>query len=144
MKNIKLILSIIVALSLASCGDFLEKGPTTSQSTEVTLSNYAGLNKAAYAAIMPMYSWYSSSYVQHVEMRSGNGRREASGTFQSGRFYSEYIMRPSILKDATPHSISSGMCSIMHISLDDIINVPTFSCCSIGKRSSGRFSSTSA
>lgn len=99
MKNIKILLSIIVALSFTSCGDFLEKGPTTSQSTEVTLSNYAGLNKAAYAAIMPMYSWYSSSYVQMVEMRSGNGRREASGTFQSGRFYSEYIWNYSA--DAT-------------------------------------------
>ena len=99
MKNIKIFLTLVAALSLASCSDFLDKAPTTSQSTEVTLSNFAGLNKAAYAAIMPMYGWYSSSYVQAVEMRSGNGRREADGTFQSGRFYSEYIWNYSA--DAT-------------------------------------------
>ncbi len=99
MKSIKIFLTLVVALSLASCSDFLDKAPTTSQSTEVTLSNFAGLNKAAYAAIMPMYSWYSSSYVQAVEMRSGNGRREADGTFQSGRFYSEYVWNYSA--DAT-------------------------------------------
>lgn len=91
MKNIKIFLTLVAALSLASCSDFLDKAPTTSQSTEVTLSNYAGLNKAAYAAIMPMYRLYSGSYVLDVEMRSGNGRRELDGTFQSGRFHGQYI-----------------------------------------------------
>ena len=99
MRNIKIFLSLIVALSLVSCSDFLEKAPTTSQSTEVTLSNFAGLNSATAGAYSPMYSWYSSSYVLSAEMRSGNGRREAAGSFQSGRYYSEYIWNYSA--DAT-------------------------------------------
>jgi len=99
MKNIKILFLFVAALSMASCSDFLEKAPKTSQSTEVTLSNFDGLNKAAYGALMPMYDWYGTSYVLANEMRSGNGRREASGTFQSGRFYSEYVWNYSA--DAT-------------------------------------------
>lgn len=91
MKNIKIFLTLVVALSIVSCSDFLDKAPTTQQSTEVTLSNYAGLSKAAYGAIMPMYSWYSTSYILTNEMRSGNGRRENEGQFQSGRYATEYI-----------------------------------------------------
>mgnify|MGYP003311116002 CR=1 FL=1 len=91
MKNIKIFLTLVVALSIVSCSDFLDKAPTTSQSTEVTLSNYAGLDKAAYGAMMPMYSWYSTSYILTNEMRSGNGRREKDGQFQSGRYATEYI-----------------------------------------------------
>lgn len=91
MKRVKILLSIIVALSVVSCSDFLEKGPTTSQSTEVTLSNFAGLDKASYGALMPISGWYTGSYVLMNEMRSGNGRRENDGKFQSGRYSQEYI-----------------------------------------------------
>lgn len=91
MKNFKILLSIVVLLSAASCSDFLEKGPTTSQSTEVTLSNFAGLDKATYGALMPISGWYTGSYVLMNEMRSGNGRRENDGDFQSGRYFAEYI-----------------------------------------------------
>lgn len=90
MKNIKILLSLIVVVALASCSDFLDKAPTTSQSTEVTLSNFDGLIKATHGAYSPMYNWYGTSYVLLNEMRSGNGRRENSGTFQSNRFVTEY------------------------------------------------------
>ncbi len=116
MKKIKILLSLIVAVSLVSCSGFLEQPPKTSQSTEVTLSNFAGLDKATYGAYSPMYSWYSSSYVLSCEMRSGNGRREASGTFQSGRYYSEYIWNYSA--DAT-----SGMWGSAYFVISAVNNV---------------------
>lgn len=100
MKKIKILLSLIVAISLASCSDFLEKAPTTSQSTEVTLSNFAGLDKSTYGAYSPMYSWYSGSYIVTCEMRSGNGRRDPNWT--TGRFYTEYIWNYSA-------DVTSGM-----------------------------------
>ncbi len=118
MKSIKILLTLVVAFSLASCDGFLDKAPTTSQSTEVTLSNFAGLDKATYGAYMPMYSWYGTSYVLQNEMRSGNGRREREGTFQSGRYASEYIWNYSA--DAT--SGMWGSCYYVISAANNVIN----------------------
>lgn len=118
MKKIKILLLLVAAVSLASCDGFLDKAPSTSQSTEVTLSNFEGLNKAAYGALMPMYSWYSTSYVLQNEMRSGNGRRERTGTFQSGRYYTEYIWNYS----ADNTSSMWGSCYYVILAANNVIN----------------------
>ena len=63
------------ALSLASCKDFLEKADPLSQSTELTLSDYTGLDKATLGAYSYLAGsgWYGGVRVLTSEMRSGNG-----------------------------------------------------------------------
>lgn len=92
MKNIKYIVLLSVIFSLPGCSGFLEKAPKLSQSTEITLSDYTGLNKAVAGAYSPLQStsWYGASFILDAEMRSGNGRREADGKFQSNRYVGAY------------------------------------------------------
>lgn len=66
---------LAAAFSLTACKDFLKKDPILSQSTELTLSNYDGLNKATLGAYSYLAStgWYGGSRVLTSEMMSGNG-----------------------------------------------------------------------
>ena len=70
----------ILAVSAVSCSKFLDKGPILSQSTDLTLSSYEGLNKAVVGAYGPLAdaSWYGGDRILEAEMRSGNGMKDAS------------------------------------------------------------------
>ena len=52
----------IAALAMTSCKGFLEKAPVLSQSTEMTLSSYSGLDKAVAGAYAYLGStgWYGA------------------------------------------------------------------------------------
>lgn len=71
---------LAVAVSFSSCKDFLEKAPKTSQSTEITLSTYDGLNKATLGAYSYLANtgWYGGQRVLESEMRSGNGMKSVA------------------------------------------------------------------
>lgn len=76
MKKILLGFAVLSAMTLASCEGFLEKEPELSQSNELTLSSYDGLNSAT-AGLYSMFqssSWYSGAYVLESEMRCGNAK----------------------------------------------------------------------
>jgi len=81
--NMKRIASYIImgiaAVSLASCDGFLDKAPKLSQSTDLTLSTYDGLNKSVLGAYEYLAStgWYGGERVLESEMRSGNGIKHA-------------------------------------------------------------------
>lgn len=91
MKKL-ILLSISIMLFATSCEDFLVKEPILTQSTEITLSTFDGLNGAIAGAYSPLVSstWYGPGFVFEAEMRSGNGKKPTEGTFDSGRYSGSY------------------------------------------------------
>jgi len=91
-KYTNIITLAAAALLFTACNGFLEDPPKLSQSTEITLSSYDGLNKATQAAYGPLYSsnWYGEDAILEGEMKCGNGYRKANGDFQSNRYNTEY------------------------------------------------------
>ena len=81
MKKISLyILAIVALVSFASCNkDFLEKAPKMSQTTEIQLATYSGLNSATQGAYYYLAStgWYTQDRVIENEMRAGNGMKQS-------------------------------------------------------------------
>ncbi len=77
MKKIIFGLTVLFAMTLVSCEGFLEKEPELTQSNEMTLSTYDGLDKAT-AALYTMFqsaSWYDGEYILSSEMRCGNAKK---------------------------------------------------------------------
>ena len=81
-----------IALFASSCNDFLVKEPILSQSTEITLSTFDGLNSAIAGAYGPLAgeTWYGPNFVFYTEMGSGNGKKPSEGDFDSGRMAEAY------------------------------------------------------
>ena len=91
----KYIIALFAVLTLAaSCQNFLTEDPVMSQSTELTLSDYNGLNKAIAGAYSPLVdgTWYGAFFVLDAEMRAGNAMIPANTNFQSGRMMTPYNM----------------------------------------------------
>ena len=77
MKKILLGFAVLSAMTFASCDGFLEQEPKLSQSNELTLSSYDGLNSATaslYAMFQSQY-WFDGEYVLSSEMRCGNAKK---------------------------------------------------------------------
>lgn len=92
-RSISYILAGIAAVSLTACEGFLEKAPILSQSTELTLSSYDGLNKATLGAYAYFAStgWYGGERVLESEMRSGNGMKSPDrNKHDSNRYITNY------------------------------------------------------
>lgn len=72
---------------LAGCKEFLVEEPILSQSTEITLSTYNGLDASVAGAYSPLASstWYGAFYVLNSEMRAGNAAIPTNTDFTSGR-----------------------------------------------------------
>ena len=93
----KYIIALFAVLTLAaSCNmnEFLTEDPVMSQSTELTLSDYNGLNKAVAGAYAPIAGsgWYGAFFVLDAEMRAGNAMIPINTNFQSGRMQTPYTM----------------------------------------------------
>lgn len=91
----KYIIALFAVLTLAvSCQNFLTEDPVMSQSTELTLSDYSGLNKAVAGAYAPLAdgTWYGAFFVLDAEMRAGNAMRPSNTDFTSGRMTVPYLM----------------------------------------------------
>lgn len=117
MKRIvSYILIGIAALFATACEGFLEKAPVLSQSTELTLSTYDGLDKAVLGAYSYLGSsaWYGGERILESEMRSGNGIKHADHT--SNRYMTQ--MNWNYTADAT-----SGMWSYGYITVSRCNNV---------------------
>ncbi|MGE0079569.1 MAG: RagB/SusD family nutrient uptake outer membrane protein [Bacteroidales bacterium] len=86
MKRI-ILFSLIISLVLPSCDNFLTEAPKLSQSSDLTLSSYAGLNNSVAGAYSPLAdgTWYGAFYVLDAEMRAGNATIPSNSQFTSGR-----------------------------------------------------------
>lgn len=92
-KNMKktLIYSFLATvLLLTGCSEFLTEEPIMQQSSELSLSDFDGVNNATFGAYAPLASvnWYGASFVLDAEMRSGNGYRDTDKN--SGRYTTPY------------------------------------------------------
>ena len=89
MKSKYILTAAAAALTLASCdGDeFLNEEPVLKQSTEITLSNIDGIEKAIAGSYAPLYgaSWYGSSFIYNCELRACNARKPLLNKWDSGR-----------------------------------------------------------
>ena len=88
MKKIFLGLATLAMVgSFTSCKDFLTEEPVLSQSNELTLSSYTGLNSAGAALCYYFQSdgWFDGSYILQSELRAGNAKNPKSEP-GSGRF----------------------------------------------------------
>ena len=77
MKKKILFALTFAALAAVGCNteEFLTEAPVLDQSTEITMSDFNGLNKATAGAYYYISStgWYASDRILDAEMRSGNG-----------------------------------------------------------------------
>ncbi|MDL2231533.1 RagB/SusD family nutrient uptake outer membrane protein [Porphyromonadaceae bacterium OttesenSCG-928-L07] len=115
MKKIILI-AIVTAFAFAGCSDFLTEEPELSQSTELTLSTYDGLDKSVLGTYSPLASagWYGAAFVLDCEMRSGNGKINLD--YSSGRYTTPYGLTYS-------SSLSSGLWGWGYLVISEANNV---------------------
>lgn len=92
MNKQKTIIVGILALLvfLTACEDFLYQEPRLSQTNELTLATYDGLQAATMGAYTPLYSanWYGRGFVVTADLKGGNAKK---GPISSGRFFTEYL-----------------------------------------------------
>lgn len=83
-------LAVVLMLSATSCEDFLYQQPRLSQTTELTLSSYEGLQAATLGVYSPLYSasWYGRNFVVTADLKGGNAK---ISPLNSGRFRTDYL-----------------------------------------------------
>jgi hypothetical protein len=83
-------LAVVLMFSATSCEDFLYEQPRLSQTTELTLSTYEGLQAATLGVYSPLYSssWYGRNFVVTADIKSGNAK---ISPLNSGRFRTDYL-----------------------------------------------------
>lgn len=110
MKNIIKYFTIALgaAVLTTGCKDFLEQAPILSQSTDLTLSTYSGIENATGGMYSPLGSttWYSADRIIVPEMRSGNGAKSRGDDYDSNRYFTDYEWNYSV--DATSGMWSYG------------------------------------
>jgi hypothetical protein len=87
-------LAVVLMLSATSCEDFLYEQPRLSQTTELTLSTYDGLQAATLGCYSPLYSssWYGRNFVVTADLKGGNAK---ISPLNSGRFRTDYLWNNS-------------------------------------------------
>ena len=89
-RRLTIILVTLAVVFTTACEDFLVKEPRLSQSNELTLSTYEGLNSATGGAYSQLCAtgWYGAGFVITADMKGGNAKR---GSVVSGRYVDEYL-----------------------------------------------------
>jgi starch-binding outer membrane protein, SusD/RagB family len=90
-KRISIIVGIVALLVFfTACEDFLYQEPRLSQTNELTLSTFEGLQSATLGAYTPLYSsnWYGRDFPVTADLKGGNSKK---GPISSGRFFTEYL-----------------------------------------------------
>lgn len=92
---LKIIVPVIMISLLAACSkDFLDQVPRLSQSNELSLSTFEGLQNATAGAYSLLCSdnWYGAAFVITADLKGGNAKR---GPINSGRYVNEYLWNNS-------------------------------------------------
>ncbi|MDO5571522.1 MAG: RagB/SusD family nutrient uptake outer membrane protein [Bacteroidales bacterium] len=91
MKKYILCLALIGGV-LSSCSDFLTEEPPLSQSNELTLSTFEGLNSAAAGMYSPLQSenWYGAEMSLAPDLRGGIAKRATNQSYDTGRMITSY------------------------------------------------------
>lgn len=114
MKRFKIIsiIGLLFMVAFTSCEDFLYQEPRLSQTNELTLSNFDGLEKSVAAAYSPLYSvnWYGRGFVVTADLKGGNAKLSP---ISSGRFTTEYLW--SNTEDITSNLWATGYVTIARV-----------------------------
>lgn len=83
-------LAVVLLITATSCEDFLYEQPRLSQTTELTLDTYEGLQAATIGVYSPLYSasWYGRNFVVTADLKGGNAK---ISPLNSGRFRTDYL-----------------------------------------------------
>ena len=94
MKKYIIFIAAFAAVTATGCKDFLVEEPVLSQSNELTLSTYEGLNQATAGAYAPLAStaWYGGDFILLNEMKTSNGKKYIGSDFDTGRLTDWYNM----------------------------------------------------
>lgn len=97
MKKITIITLLALVFCGTGCSNFLTQEPILSQSTDLTMASFKGLNSAALGLYSPIAgsNWYGANYILDAEMRSGNGKLADYGGYGSGRAQTPYNLNYS-------------------------------------------------
>jgi hypothetical protein len=91
----KILIIIIMTAFFSACSkDFLEQVPRLSQSNELSLSTYEGLQNATIGtySLLCSQNWYGAAFVITADLKGGNAKR---GPINSGRYVTEYLWNNS-------------------------------------------------
>jgi hypothetical protein len=92
MNKQKIIIVGILALFVftTACEDFLYQEPRLSQTNELTLATFEGLQAAVQGVYTPLYSsdWYGRDFPVVADLKGGNSKK---GPISSGRFFTDYL-----------------------------------------------------
>lgn len=82
-----IIIAFAAFATFTGCQDFLVEEPILSQSNELVLSTYDGLDKAVAGAYSPLASssWYGADFIIRNELKTSNGKKWIGSTYDSGR-----------------------------------------------------------
>lgn len=82
-----ILIPLVAVAAFTGCKDFLVEEPILSQSNELTLSTFDGLDKAVSGAYSPLAStgWYGADFIIHNELKTSNGKKWIGSTYDSGR-----------------------------------------------------------
>lgn len=83
-------LGLVLMTGVWGCDDFLEEKPNLSQTNDLSLSTFDGIQKAIIGAYSPLYEpeWYGRDFVVTADLKGGNAK---SSPMNSGRFRLEYV-----------------------------------------------------
>lgn len=89
-----IVTSMVALAAVCGCQDFLEEAPILSQSNELTLATYDGLDKAVAGAYAPLASssWYGADFILRNELNTSNGKKYIGSSYDSGRCNGLYNM----------------------------------------------------
>lgn len=101
-----IIIATLAVIALSGCS--LEQKPFLSQSNDMALIDFNGINKATAGAYAPLVdaTWYGADFVLHSELRAENATRPVNTDFQSGRYVLPFNM--SYAPEATSGLWSAG------------------------------------
>ena len=87
-------MTFVALAAFTGCKDFLVEEPILSQSNELTLGTYNGLDKAVAGAYAPVAStsWYGADFIIRNELKTSNGKKWIGTSYDSGRCNDLYNM----------------------------------------------------
>ena len=113
MKKIIICITVLATVSiLFSCKDFLLEEPLFSQSNEMTLGKFEGLDNAAAAlyARFQNYSWYGAAFILSSDLRCGNAKnpnsQPGSGRYRVDPYWTYDVNTTSALWSYAYYAIS--------------------------------------
>ena len=112
-------MTFVALAAFTGCKDFLVEEPILSQSNELTLGTYNGLDKAVAGAYAPVAStsWYGADFIIRNELKTSNGKKWIGTSYDSGRCNDLY----NLVQDANNTSALWGTAYYVISAVNNVI-----------------------